>query len=159
MPYTSVSVSYANASDIAMELQLAHNGSDFVLWGKSIETRTLTHYANRGNDGVYALVGDVSSSTTYKNNLAVRLASKYGARDLVTHMAVHWVDYAFDFQIGEQNVSRGRAVVDGLNILKEQLDKDIHNLEFKLSATVEGYGIDEGSREIYTDPDASPYMP
>lgn len=159
MPYTTPSVAYCTYSDVALELDLTVNGSSLTLWGRNIATSTLTNYANRGNDNVYALVGDVSSSTSYKNNLAVRLASKYGARDLVTHQALHWPDYAFNFSLGQQSVQRGAAAQAGMEIIAKRLDEEIRELEWKISATADGKEHDDTSRDTYTDVDSLPWMP
>lgn len=160
MVYNTVSVAYCTGSDIAVELDLTlSSSSGFTLWGRAITGTTLTNYANRGNDKVYSLVGDVSASTTYKNNLAIRLASKYGARDLVTSYAIHMPDYAFNFSIGQQSVQRGTSALEGIKLLKTQLDEDIRDLEFKIAATADGHEHDDSDRKIYTDYESLPYMP
>lgn len=162
MPLTTVSVAYATYSDVAQELDLSvtiANGSIFTLWGKALTTATLTRYANHGNDRVYALVGDVSSSTLYKNNLAVRLATKYASLELITHYAIYLPDVAFNFSLGGQRIDRGTAAVAGIGMLKENLEKEITNLEFQIAATADGVKHDETDRDIYTDHDTMPYIP
>ena len=159
MPYVTSSVSYCSFSDVAQELVLTFDGFKYKLWGIGLTSSDLANHANHGNDKVYALVGDVTSSTKYKNNLAVRLATKYACEELVTHLAIHWPDYAFNFSLGDQNVQRGQAVIEGVKVLREHLTKEIQNLEWALSATVEGAKLVDTDREIYTDSNTLPYYP
>ena len=159
MPTIVPSVSYCTASDVSLELDLTSSSGGFVLWGRAITLATITDMANLGNDKVYALTGDVSASTSYKNNLAVRLATKYAVRELISHMALHWVDFAFNYSLGDQRIDRGSAAIEGFKVAKEHLDQEIQSLEWSLTAGAEGGEVDTTERGTYSNRDSVPYMP